>query len=196
MGYPAWTLDERYDIVAKIDEADAPTWSKLTPDQKQEPGRLMLQKVLADRCKLVTHLVPAQVDGYALVVSKHGSRLTPTKPGETYPPEARKFSFDGAMYISASPSNGNTIRFFNATVEQLVRRIGTNWVIQDQTNLTGRYDFTIHPLELPRGPDGKLVPDLQFSDFWDISDTGLELKPAKLPSQNLVIDHIERPTEN
>lgn len=69
-------------------------------------------------------------------------------------------------------------------------------VIEDRTGLTGRYDFTIRRLEIPRDPDGKRIPDPLPSDLWDISATGLELKSVKLPSQNLVIDHIERPSEN
>lgn len=196
VGYPAWTLDERYDIIAHVDEATAATWQKLPVRQYQELGRPMLQAILADRCKLVAHLVPAQVDGYALVVGKHGVRLTPTKPGEIYPDGALNAG-DGAKVIPASASHDGTIRYFNATVAQLAQRISTNWVIQDQTNLTGRYDFAIHPLQIPRDPDGKsTITNPQPYDQWDISDTGLELKPAKIPSQNLVIDHIERPTAN
>ncbi|HWG17657.1 MAG TPA: hypothetical protein VN678_07315 [Acidobacteriaceae bacterium] len=44
--------------------------------------------------------------------------------------------------------------------------------------------------------DGKRISDPQPSDLWDLSGTGLEIKPAKLPSENLVIDHIERPSPN
>jgi uncharacterized protein (TIGR03435 family) len=192
---PPWTQSERYDIVAKIDEASAPAWSKLTVLERQELGRPLVQKLLADRCKLATHTVPAQVNGFSLVVSRRGSRLAPTKPGETYPPEARQIA-DGAMVVSASRSNDNSIHLFNATLEDLIIQISTNWLIQDQTSLTGRYDFTIRPLVLPRDADGKALPNLQFSDFWDISETGLELKPAKIPTTHLVIDHIERPTPN
>ena len=196
VGYPAWALDEHYDVVAQIDEATAALWQKLSVRRYQELGRPMLQEMLADRCKLVAHLVPAQVEGYVLVVGKHGVRLTPTKPGEIYPDGALNGG-DGAKVVPASASKDNAIHYYNATVEQMAQRIATNWVVQDQTHLTGRYDFVIRPLQIPRDPDGRpTVTDPQPSDMWDISDTGLELKRTKIPSQNLVIDHIERPTPN
>jgi uncharacterized protein (TIGR03435 family) len=196
VGYPAWTVDERYDIVAHVDEATAAAWQKLSVRQYQALGRPMLQQMLADRCKLVAHFVPSQADGYALIVGKHGVRLTPTKPGEIFP-EGALDGGDGAKVVPPSVTRDGTTRYFNATVEQLAQRIGANWVVQDQTNLTGRYDFALHQLQIPRDPDGKpTITHPEPYDVWDISDTGLELKPAKIPTQNLVIDHIERPTAN
>ena len=157
----------------------------------------MLQKLLAERCKLIVHTVPAQVDGYALVVSKRGSRLQPAQPRETYPEHAKNLDPEGGKVVSATQENNNTMSFFNVLLPDLANIIGvtSNSVIQDQTNLTGRYDFTIRRLE-PRDVDGKPISDPQPSDFWDISATGLELKRTKIPSQNLVIDHIERPSPN
>jgi uncharacterized protein (TIGR03435 family) len=194
IGMPAWAENEHYDVVAHIDEATAPEWLKLTPRQRQQPGRLMLQQLLVDRCKLVAHTVPAQADGYALVVSKRGLRLVPSKPGATYPPGAK--DWDGAKVFTDLTASATTISFFNATMEQLAEQLSWSWFIQDQTNLTGRYDFTIRQLRLPVDAEGKRIPDPQPYDLWDISATGLELKPAKIPSQNLVIDHIERPSPN
>jgi uncharacterized protein (TIGR03435 family) len=157
----------------------------------------MLQKLLAERCKLIVHIVPAQADGYALAVSKRGSHLQPAQPGETFPDGVKDLDPEGGKVLSATPSNNNTMSFFNAHLADLAGIIGitSNSVIQDQTNLTARYDFTIRRLE-PRDVDGKRISDLQPSDFWDISATGLELKRAKIPSQNLIIDHIERPSPN
>jgi uncharacterized protein (TIGR03435 family) len=195
VGYPAWVMDEHYDIIAHVDEATAAAWQKLSVGQYQELGRPMLQAVLADRCKLVAHLVPAEVDGYVLVLGKHGVRLTPTKPGEIYPDGALNGG-NGAKVVPASASKDNAIHYYNATVEQMAQLIATNWVVKDQTNLPGRYDFVIRPLQMPRDADGKPVSDLQPSDLWDISGTGLDIKPAKIPAQNLVIGHIERPTPN
>jgi uncharacterized protein (TIGR03435 family) len=201
VGYPAWTMNERYDIVGHIDEESAAAWLKLNPRQQQQLGKPMLQKLLADRCKLVAHLVPTQVDGYSLVVSKHGTHLTPAKPDETYPDGVKNLSPDGAKTLTTNDANGHimTIRFFNTPIQELADLLGgmSGSVIQDQTNLSGRYDFTIRRLEIPKDPDGKpIVLDPLPSDLWDISATGLEFKHAKVPSQNLVIDHIEHPTPN
>ena len=181
-----------------IDEATAPSWLKLNPREWQQAGRPMLQKLLAERCKLVAHTVPAQVDGYALVISKRGSRLQPAQSRETYPDGVKNFDPEGGETLSPTPANNNTMSFFNARLSDLAGIIGINSrnIIQNQTGLTGRYDFTVRRLEIPRDADGKRIDNPQPSDMWDISATGLELKRAKLPSQNLVIDHIERPSPN
>jgi uncharacterized protein (TIGR03435 family) len=194
IGMPAWAYKEFYDVVAHVDEASAPEWLKLSPTQRQEPGRLMLQKLLADRCKLVAHTVPTQVDGFALVVGRGGSRLIPSKPGATYPADAKSLG-DGAKIVSSSPRGYSTMNFFNASVEQLAELLSMQWDIRDQTALTGRYNFTIRRLE-PVDADGKRIADPQPYDLWDISSTGLEIKRAKLPTENLVIDHVERPSAN
>jgi uncharacterized protein (TIGR03435 family) len=198
LGMPAWADKEHYDVVGQIDAATAPSWLKLNVRQRALAGRPMLQQLLAERCKLMVHTVPAQVDGYALVVSKRGSQLVPGRPRESYPEGVKDLDPEGGKVLSASAANNNTMSFFNVLLQDLADLIGvtSNAVIADQTNLTGRYDFTIRRLETPMDADGRRIPDPLPSDVWDISATGLELKRAKLPSQNLVIDHIERPSAN
>jgi hypothetical protein len=46
---PGWTISDRYDIEAKVDAGDVPSFRKLTFDQVRE----MLQPILADRFKFV-----------------------------------------------------------------------------------------------------------------------------------------------
>ena len=199
IGMPAWAYQERYDIVAHIDEATAPSWLKLNPRQWGQAGRPMLQKLLAERCKLIVHTIPTQVDGYALVVSKRGSRLKPAEHRDTFPDGVKDADPEGGKVLPATRFNNNTMSFFNASIQDLVNMVDgppSFSVIVDRTNLTGRYDFTIRRLEIPQDTDGKRISDPQPSDLWDLSGTGLEIKPAKLPSENLVIDHIERPSPN
>jgi uncharacterized protein (TIGR03435 family) len=196
IGMPAWAYKEGYDFVAHIDETSAAAWLKLAPLQRQQPGRPMLQKLLADRCKLVAHTVPTQIAGYVLVVSKGGPRLSPSKPGEIYPSDAKDGPDGSKVVIADSADNSQREKYFNATLGLLTERLSWAWDIEDQTNLTGKYDFTIRRLQIPVDADGKRIADPQPSDLWDLSGTGLELRRAKLPSQNLVIDHIERPSPN
>lgn len=194
---PAWAYKDFVDVDARVDEASASAWLSLNSKQRAKTGQLMLQKLLAERCKLVTHTVPVQVDGYALVVGKGGSRLTPTKPGETYPQDAKNGP-DGSKVVWIPSTNNSTIEsYFNTDLEFLTNRLGLSlsWDVQDRTTLTGRYDFTVRRLD-PRDANGKRINDPLPSDLWDLSGTGLEIKPAKIQSENLVVDHIERPTPN
>jgi uncharacterized protein (TIGR03435 family) len=195
IGLPAWAQSEPYDINARIDEADIPAWMNLTYAQREQPRHRLLQQLLMERCKLVAHLVPAEADGYILVVGKGGAHLTPTKPGETYPAGA-KDGWDGAKIVGSSTDNNMTESYFNATMEDFTQRLSRAWPIIDHTNLTGRYDFTFRRLEIPKGADGERISNPEPYDLWDISGTGLEIKRAKIPTQNLVIDHIERPSPN
>lgn len=199
IGAPAWADKEHYDIVGHMDEATAAWWLKLNASQRVESGEAMLQKLLAERCKLVVHTVPAQVDGYALLVNKHGSRLQPAAHRDTYPDGVKNIDSEGGKVLPPNRFNNNTTTFFNATIYDMVKMISgppAFPVIEDRSNLTGHYDFTIHRLEMPRDLDGKPIADARLSDLWDISETGLEINHAKLPSLNLVIDHIEHPSPN
>jgi uncharacterized protein (TIGR03435 family) len=79
---PGWTIFERYDIVAKVDADDVPSFRKLTFDQVRE----MLQPVLADRFKLLVHSQMKELPVYDLVVSKNGPKFTVAKPpSKKYP---------------------------------------------------------------------------------------------------------------
>ena len=48
-GGPDWLKDERYDVVAKVDEAHLADWQQ--PQLRQTMLRAMLQTMLAERCK-------------------------------------------------------------------------------------------------------------------------------------------------
>jgi hypothetical protein len=61
---PTWLDSERYDIFAKAAGAVG-----------EEQIRLMLQKLLADRCKLIFHRNTREMSAYVLVVAKGGLKV-------------------------------------------------------------------------------------------------------------------------
>ena len=77
--------------------------------------------------------------------------------------------------------------------------------VVDQTGITGRYDFTLTwtPDEFqfgglgmkvpPPSGDAAAPPDL-FTAFQQ--QLGLKLESTKAPADILVIDHVEKPSEN
>ena len=71
--------------------------------------------------------------------------------------------------------------------------------VQDKTGLTGRYDFVIKfpPIE-PRGQVEGAVSDTDPSlfAFTAAEALGLKLEKGKGQVETLVIDHMERPSEN
>jgi uncharacterized protein (TIGR03435 family) len=71
---PEWANHDRFDIEARFPEG---------VDKKDE--RRMLQALLKDRFKLAFHIEKRELEGYVLVVGKHGQKLRPSLPDPTSP---------------------------------------------------------------------------------------------------------------
>jgi len=185
---PDWARRDRYDIDARISDADRAAWN----DPKNQPAILqqMLQTMLADRFKLVVHRTTKEVPVYELVVGKDGPKLTETKPDEPLP--AGQVLPDGGVVVPGKDGP----RFYNFSMGLLASALGENGdrPIHDKTGLTGRYNLTIHTPPPP--PDGASQTDPRPQIFDMVKPLGLELKPAKEETEFLVIDHVEKPTEN
>ena len=197
---PAW-LSDRYDIDAKVSEADLAAWQKQGATLDQEPMlREMLQTMLVERCKLVVHRVPGEIIGFSLDLGKHDPHLTPTKPGEALP-TGMKFP-DGSVRVEYRRGEELHQNFYNATMADLTDFLSgraAGHPVEDHTGLSGRYDFVLNWVD---DPDSKLPPgatdwdDPNWVFHWDVQPLGLHLTPTKIPIDNLVIDHIEKPSEN
>ena len=85
---------------------------------------------------------------------------------------------------------------------QLARALGR--IVLDQTGLTGEYDFKLQwtPDENPQpssdSPEQRSVRDPQGPSLFTAvqQQLGLRLEATKGPVEVVVIDHIERPSEN
>ena len=78
-GGPAWISSEHYDVDAKIDDAQAEQMRKLSPDDRDEQLRLMLQSLLADRFGLKLSRQMKDLPIYNLVVAKSGPKFHESK---------------------------------------------------------------------------------------------------------------------
>ena len=67
--------------------------------------------------------------------------------------------------------------------------------VVDKTGLTGRYDLQRESPLQACAPEGS-APEPVPSVFTFAEELGLKLVPAKGQIETLVIDHVERPTEN
>jgi uncharacterized protein (TIGR03435 family) len=194
LGLPAWADSETYDIDAKVAPADLPAFHKLLPRQRDP----LLQPVLADRFHLVAHFETRTLAAYALVVAKAGPRLTPVKPAIL--PDGREDPGGITPGHDKIIATGATIGPLMHMLQLLLGR-----PVVDRTGLTGHYSFTLTcaPTYAMRpvingqmqslSPDEEALPDL----FTAIQEQlGLRLEPVKAPVQVLVVDHIEKPSEN
>jgi len=200
IGGPAWVTSDKYDLTAKADEATVAAWGKLPEKEQTEELRSMMQALLADRFHLTMRHETREMPVWALTVAKGGPKFGATKE----PPAGLNDGEDGTKpYDSSKPYKtrwkldrglleGQDVTMDNFEDMLWGQREIESRKIMDQTGLTGRYDLTLKwaSVDDAREPDG---PSL----FTAIQEQlGLKLESTKAPVDVLVIDHIERPSEN
>jgi uncharacterized protein (TIGR03435 family) len=191
VGAPDWVWNDLYDVVGKVGEADLPAFKKFSQRGFSVENRMlqiMLQNALADRCRMAVHRVPALIDGYALVVANHGpnrKNLVESKPDDPVPDRAQNIELDAKM-VPIYSHDDPVLHFYQTSMAAFVLQMTHSVPIEDRTGLSGRYRFDLTRL----GTEGIPTSD------WDLAPLGLKLIPVKIPAQNIVIDHIERPSPN
>jgi uncharacterized protein (TIGR03435 family) len=196
---PDWLHRDTYDIDARISDADRAAWS----DPKNQPAMLqqMLQAMLADRFKLSVHRQMKENPVYQLVVAKSGIKFEETKADEPRP-AGPTLPGGGAIGQGA----GGAMHMYNLTMQMLAAVLSekSDRPIVDKTGLAGHYSFDIRepqrmaaPSAAPSAATGGSPEDDATPIMADVLKAlGLELRPAKQPVEFLVIDHVERPTQN
>jgi len=203
-GAPFWVTSERYDITAKVDDATADSWKGLRQAQQIAIAAPLLRAMLEDRCKLVVHTVPTEVQGYALVLGKRPLKLAEAQADEP-PPKDRHITVGGSWMMilpDPNPDMKHVNGFRKITMTELLDFMSSGATpIIDQTGLKGIYDFDLPRVDTTQLPnaDGSPAPPpphLDAAHMYDWQSVGLEMKPIKVPSVDIVIDHIERPSAN
>jgi uncharacterized protein (TIGR03435 family) len=192
-GIPDWVRTEIYNIDAKVPEANLAAWQN--PATQPAMLRTMVQAMLADRCKLAVHRGSKEVAVYSLVVGKNGPKLKAAVPGDPHP---------GAVPIPGGGeflgNDGTGTALFYAAPIRALAVVLSNFggrPVEDKTGLTGLYDMSFRR---PRVGGPTTEPD-STSDppptiFAVAEGFGLKLEPAKSSVEILIIDHIEKPSEN
>lgn len=188
-GGPVWAESDRYDILAETPGAVRPTLDE---------QMAMLRKLLLDRFKLAFHREPKELSIYALTIARTGSKLKES----TVSPDATPEGPPPLIFV-LSPQ-GASLPGRNATMAELasvIQRAALDRPVVDKTGLRERYDFNLEWL-----PD-----ETQFGGqgIWENSDSGrpdlfaaiqqqlgLRLEATKGPVDMLVIDQVQRPSEN
>jgi uncharacterized protein (TIGR03435 family) len=200
IGIPDWTITERFDITAR---AAGP----ITDEQR----RLMMQTLLADRFKLVARREKREVSVLALMFNRNDGKLGPNlilskgciqardaAAQATAPAEARK------PVCGPQPGGagrlilvGSRMQLFTSLLALMVSR-----TIVDKTGLADIYDIdlTFTPeRQLPAGIDGPATAaDPNRPSIYTAlrEQLGLKLEQQRELEEVLVIDHVERPSDN
>lgn len=208
-GGPGWLTDELYDVVAKVDQADVADWQK--PEMRQTMLRSMLQAMLAERCKVVVHYAGKEVPVYNLVIAKGGPKFKRAETVDTAQLR-QKHPAGGMMRWSGTMAERGPERtqFYAISMAILANTILSNIAdrpVVDKTGLTGYYDLALPSSALRPPPppppavsqplDSTSPPVEGESIFTALPEAlGLRLEPAKGRVETLVIDRVERPSEN
>lgn len=190
VGAPSWVTSDPYDVEAR---------ATFVPTPEQE--RMMLRALLADRFKLAAHYETHERPIYNLVVARADGRLGP---------QLRRIDIDCATYkplaaardtpappVTDAPvcgyrmRGGTTLSIVSGglTLQTLADSISNmaGRPIFDKTGMSGYYAFTLSSIG---GTD-------DLSIFTALQEQlGLKLEPTRGPVDVVVIDRIERPTEN
>lgn len=205
-GGPNWINSERYQINAEVEGA---------PTREMMNGP-MLQAILQDRFQLKTHRETKEVSVYVLRVAKGGLKLRPTEEGgcrvldlsNPQPPKPGDKPMCGSAFFAKKPPN-IAGHMTGTTLDQIA-----GWFAQimdirviNETGVAGAFDVDVEFIQdetirrlltLPAvQPPAESTDPLGPSLFTAVQDQlGLKLDSVKRPGQSLVIDQIERPTEN
>jgi bla regulator protein blaR1 len=202
-GGPAWTRSERFEIDAKAETA-----------QRQELMEgPMLQALLEDRFRLKTHREIRDVPVYTLTARRE-PKLQPFREGACIPVDFTKPRWRAAgpgqtncnAYLGLGKGGIRRLDAEGMTLDEFSHFIGfaLDRPVIDKTGIKGRFVF-----HLEFTPDEALRPDFRDSGpvptdpaaapsiFTALQEQlGLKLDPGKGPGTILVIDHVEKPTEN
>jgi uncharacterized protein (TIGR03435 family) len=187
-GGPAWTESEKYDMAGKPDAPGQPNVDQM---------KMMIQKLLADRFRLKFHFEQRELSAYAVGIAKNGAKITRSQDD---PKGLPGWNF-------GRTAAGTTLTFRNSPMSQ-VTAILQNFLdkpVVDQSGLSEKYDFTVTftldaaqaarlggaPAPAADNPDA--APDL-FAAFQQ--QLGLKLESTKAPVDVMVIDKVEKPSEN
>lgn len=192
-GAPDWVRTSFYAIDAKSERPQ-------TTEMMQGP---MMQKLLEDRFKLRIHRESREGPVYNLVATK-AVKLPPFQAGtcvdlppllispNPVPPDRGHFC---RFQIDLGPAA--SIDAEGATVDGLTMLLDVvlDRHVVDRTGLAGR--FSIHLDFAPTKGPASEQPSDRPSIFSALQEQlGLKLEPARGPRPLLVIDHIEKPTDN
>jgi uncharacterized protein (TIGR03435 family) len=194
-GGPGWLDSARYTINAKA-EGDPGVETMMGP---------LLQKLLEDRFQLKIHRETTQVSVYEMTVARRGAKMTRVEEGSCIPISLDR---DLAPHAAGQPrpdvcgtggfsrkAPNTTINLHAITLDDFAKKLAIvlGRPVIDKTSIAGMFDFHLKF----SADEGAGADDAAPSIFTALQEQlGLKLEQAKGPGESLVIDGVERPSEN
>jgi uncharacterized protein (TIGR03435 family) len=186
VGAPEWVFSDKYDLAGQPDIPGQPN---------QEQLRIMIKKLLADRFQLKFHKDQKEMAAYVLTVAKGGPKM---KKSEADPNAGggRFFRDLGVLTFT----NSNMVDFCDLMQAAVLDR-----PVVDHTNLPGKWDFLLKwtpdesqfggmGIKIPPPTDSPDAPPPLFTALQEQIGLRLDAEKAQVPV--LIIDHVEKPSDN
>jgi len=191
-GGPGWMETERFDVMAKEDEALARHLHDLPASEQGNANRQLIRALLSERFGMKAHQERRTLTTYTLEVAKGGVKLSPGVLDahlSSNIPQSRV----NMMGVGWMQAHNADMSLFAKTIGSQAELDGRTVV--DQTGLKGKYDFTLKwtPATLTRNDDDAPSPSL-FTALQE--QLGLRLTTKKNPVDVLVVDFVEKPSAN
>ena len=212
IGGPAWIDKDHYDIKGKPSDEETEAMNKMSPEERTAQNRKMQQSLLAERFHLKVHVETLEMPIFELLPAKGGLKITavdpppppsgvpgpPPTPGGPMPAGATRVGLmNGAALIDA---RSTTMENFLGAIRGMAPEIGGRPMV-DMTGFKGNFDvkdFRFLGPSLPQaaGNSNTDPPDVPSLTHELEEKLGIKLVPAKGQVEVVVIDSIDRPTEN
>jgi uncharacterized protein (TIGR03435 family) len=182
-GGPAWMSTDRFEIVIKPDTPGQPNPRQL---------RRLIQKVVTERFQLAFHNDKRELSVYAITLPANSQhKMTAATAGPNLP----TLRYPRAGLLPAR----------NATMTELAQSLQTavlNRPVINQTNIEGRFDFTLDwaPSQSQPATVGPAAPapDTGRPNIYEAfrEQLGLKLEATRASVAIMVIDKAEKPSAN
>jgi uncharacterized protein (TIGR03435 family) len=176
-GVPAWAQSERFDVEAKVAEADTEKYGKLSPSERLG----VLQAMLANTFHLEAIRGVREGKVYLLLPAKGGAKVKASNDGQ--PPSPAE--------LSRGHIAGHDM-LMKSLVSLLTQKFGTTVI--DKTGLTGKYDITLN--WDPTADQASTTGDGTTLQAALKEQLGLRLEAGTGPVEILTVQRMERPAEN
>ncbi len=182
---PAWLETDHFDLMMQPDLPGAPSEAQV---------RSMMRKLLADRFQLKIHQEKKEMSAYVLTVAKGGPKLTKSD-ADPNSPHGFFFTKLGVLHVR------------NATLDDFAHGMQSavfDRPVVNKTGIEGHWDCELkwNPDETQFAVFGVPVkpsdaPDAPPPVYQAIQEQiGLKLDPTRTQVDVIVLDHVEKPSEN
>ena len=191
IGLPAWASSQRYDISGKPDVEGQPNGDQF---------KTMLQKLLADRFQLKFHKEQRELPVFTLSVAKGGAKITRNDAKNETKSETKNDT-SGVIFRAQG-----SVLLNNLSMDEFCKMLQSSALdrpVVNQTRLEGKYTFSLvwTPEQLvaatvnqaQAAPRADTPPDIYAALQQQL---GLKVDATKLKVEVLVVDKVDKPSEN